>query len=215
MSAEAEASFLDHLTIHLPVSGLPPFQFNGFLNFTGAVTAISAAVGYPQCPSCIPRVSSGAAASVYVNSISPIFTETAFHHVGPGLPDSADLPDPIQTKIPFSLTITPNVEFLFHVSASASSQVEISYNTNRGSATGAATGNFANTLSWGGITSISNAMTGEPIEGWTITSESGFDYSLVFLIPEPSSHLQFAVAIVGIGALGSRWGQRKRRAECA
>ena len=47
---------------------------------------------------------------------------------------------------------------------------------------------FQNSLDWGGITSVVNLSTGEPITNWSVTSKSGFDYSQVFPpIPEPSS----------------------------
>jgi hypothetical protein len=57
---------------------------------------------------------------------------------------------------------------------------------------------FSNTLTWGGITSVRDALTGEPVEDWTITSESGFDYSKSYeqQVPEPSS-LGLIVALIG------------------
>jgi hypothetical protein len=35
---------------------------------------------------------------------------------------------------------------------------------------------FGQSLTWGGISSVTDAETGEPVTDWTITSESGFDY---------------------------------------
>ena len=48
---------------------------------------------------------------------------------------------------------------------------------------------FAHTLSWGGITSVTDADTGQPITNYTLTSASGFDYTHPFAgpIPEPGS----------------------------
>ena len=46
---------------------------------------------------------------------------------------------------------------------------------------------FQHTLRWGGVTSVVNADTGMPLEGWTLTSESGFDWSKPYPVPEPSS----------------------------
>ncbi len=45
---------------------------------------------------------------------------------------------------------------------------------------------FSHTLSWGGILSVTDAVTGEPVDDWAIASANGFDYSAV---PEPSSGL--------------------------
>ena len=46
---------------------------------------------------------------------------------------------------------------------------------------------FQHTLRWGGIESVRDATTGEPITDWTITSDSGFDYSKPADVPEPTS----------------------------
>lgn len=64
---------------------------------------------------------------------------------------------------------------------------------------------FANSLDWGGITSVVNARTGEAIANWTVSSRSGFDYSKVFPpAPEPSSLVLVSIAIHG-------WMLRRRR----
>jgi hypothetical protein len=54
---------------------------------------------------------------------------------------------------------------------------------------------FSNTLNWGGIVRVTNNVTGEPIQDWTITSESGFDYSQP--VPEPAG----LAVVVGIAVL--------------
>ncbi len=48
--------------------------------------------------------------------------------------------------------------------------------------------NIANSLRWGGIESVTDEF-GNPIDDWTITSASGFDYSKPFGVPEPSGIL--------------------------
>jgi hypothetical protein len=58
------------------------------------------------------------------------------------------------------------------------------------------TGDVSGSLHWGGIVSVKNAITGEVITDWTIESESGFDYSRPFGVPEPSS-----AALVSFGLL--------------
>jgi hypothetical protein len=60
---------------------------------------------------------------------------------------------------------------------------------------------FSHTLKWGGITSVTDANTGEPIDGWTITSASGFDYSQP--APEPSTVM--LAALGGLALVALRW----------
>jgi hypothetical protein len=47
-----------------------------------------------------------------------------------------------------------------------------------------AVGDYADTLAWDGITSVTDTS-GHPITGWTVTSASGFDYTQA--VPEPST----------------------------
>ncbi len=58
--------------------------------------------------------------------------------------------------------------------------------------------NFSDTVTWGGITSVTNAVTGEPILDWKVVSQSGFDYSKPYPVPEPDTFvlLSFAAAVL-------------------
>ena len=49
-----------------------------------------------------------------------------------------------------------------------------------GSAAAAFTADFSHTLEWGGITKVTNLLTGEEVTDWTVTSASGYDYSSCF-----------------------------------
>jgi len=51
---------------------------------------------------------------------------------------------------------------------------------------------FSHTLMWGGITSVTDTLTGLPIENYTLTSESGIDYTVA--MPEPASLSLLALA---------------------
>jgi hypothetical protein len=59
------------------------------------------------------------------------------------------------------------------------------------------------TLRWGGIESVTD-LSGNPIVGWTITSDSGFDYSRPFGVPEPAG------IVLLVTALCSWWGSSRR-----
>jgi hypothetical protein len=78
-------------------------------------------------------------------------------------------------------TLTVTAKLFVRAAAGASAEAEIS-------------GFFGGSIHWGGIESVTNAATGELLTGWTITSDSGFDYSKPFEVPEPSSVLLFATA---------------------
>ncbi len=64
---------------------------------------------------------------------------------------------------------------------------------------------FSASLKWGGVESVTD-LAGNPIpsEDWSIESESGFDYSRPFVVPEPSSVLLVAIALSALRALRRR-----------
>jgi hypothetical protein len=69
---------------------------------------------------------------------------------------------------------------------------------------GAVSADVSNSLRWGGIESVTDEF-GNPIDDWTVTSESGFDFSKPFGVPEPSSLVLVAIALC------SGWPSRRRR----
>jgi hypothetical protein len=61
---------------------------------------------------------------------------------------------------------------------------------NHKSGTAVAIGDALHTLDWAGITSVTDADTGAPVTDWTLTSDSGFDYTrAAAAVPEPASLL--------------------------
>jgi hypothetical protein len=58
---------------------------------------------------------------------------------------------------------------------------------------------FAHTLTWGGITSVTDTLTGLPLDNYSLTSASGIDY--VHAVPEPEQWLGIATALVALAAL--------------
>lgn len=65
-------------------------------------------------------------------------------------------------------------------------------------------GDFTHTFSWGEITSVTNALTGEPLTDGIITSASGFDYSHPYVVPEPSAVWLHMAAVAGLGVCWRR-----------
>ena len=92
------------------------------------------------------------------------------------------------TTIPVSLDFEENsalVEWRLIVEAEATVSARDVINLQSGQAVAIA--DASHTLTWGGITSVTNADTGELITDYTLTSASGFDYTHPFSgpIPEP------------------------------
>jgi hypothetical protein len=70
---------------------------------------------------------------------------------------------------------------------------------------------FSHTLTWGPVTTVTDAVTGEVIHDWTITSQSGFDYGSPVSdgspVPEPATLVLFGV---GFAALAGTAAWRRR-----
>jgi hypothetical protein len=105
-------------------------------------------------------------------------------------------------SIPISFRITAgvplHVSWTFDVGSGA--QVE-NNDLTPGSGVAASYMDFTHTANWGGITSVIDADTGEPVTDWTMDSASGFDYLHPFLEPEPSSIVLTAIGAVAIAGV--------------
>jgi hypothetical protein len=97
------------------------------------------------------------------------------------------------------------IDWTMEVGAASSTLNRDFESHNNGSAISIA--NAAHTLSWGGISSVVFADTGEPVDDWTVTSASGFDY-VHAAVPEPGS-LAEAVCAGAIAALVAAVGKRR------
>ncbi len=65
---------------------------------------------------------------------------------------------------------------------------------------------FSDMIKWGGIQEVRDSS-GNLVEGWTVESGSGFDYSQPHPIPEPGTAFLLALGLVGLAASGRarRW----------
>ena len=94
---------------------------------------------------------------------------------------------PFPKIINYTWFATPGVPFVIDLDLKVGAMAKVINGYTGDSFYGTAFGfsGFAHTLSWGGIMSVTDSVTGQPVEGWTVTSASGFDYTRT--IPEPSS----------------------------
>ena len=108
--------------------------------------------------------------------------------------DVIKLQSPPHIEFPVYARVGAATEFLVSLEVIASAKL-FTLSTGLGADTVSAfiNGDFSHTLRWGGITDFVDAETGEPIENWTITSESGFDYA--HGVPEPWSILIISQAV--------------------
>jgi hypothetical protein len=109
--------------------------------------------------------------------------------------------------------LMPNDGYLgvnFEADASAGAYVDNEDGDNAGIAIGTAF--FGHTFTWGGITSVVDADTGQPITDWTLTSASGFDWMNAApgpsTVPEPST-----LGLAALGGLGLFVNRRRGRTE--
>jgi hypothetical protein len=105
------------------------------------------------------------------------------------------------------------VQMLVVEGSTGSMTVQMQITANAGSSTGsqyfgadrtATTFNadFGHTLTWGGITSVTDQATGLPVTGWSITSASGVDYANA--VPEPTSAATLLALVAPALLLGRR-----------
>jgi hypothetical protein len=105
---------------------------------------------------------------------------------------------PAPTEIPIVLLTvneeTATIGLALRVTGQAASSSGI---TTAGNVLATFEGDFSKTLTWGGITRVTDAETGEEIADWTVASGSGFDYSRPFEVPEPPGSFPSA-AVAGL-----------------
>jgi hypothetical protein len=194
-SSNSYIAFQDRLTFNLP--GVPAGTLGTMI---GSMT-VSGAVG--SSAASYPFTTSGASASVHVNSISPISYSVAAYG---DRPSTGGIPAVITFELPVKFN-DPNFTLLV-------AQLQTSVTTaalNQFGVTWVAAGNvdFFNSMEWAGIDSVLDAQ-GNPVTGWSVSSASGFDYSHSYAaqVPEPSNLAMMTVGLAFLVGLGRRLGVR-------
>jgi hypothetical protein len=80
------------------------------------------------------------------------------------------------------------------------------------SASSTLTAFFGHTVSWGGIDSVTDAATGDVIQDWSVTSDSGFDYSKPFVEVPESGGLMLTILALCAFLICSRHSDFRQRA---
>jgi hypothetical protein len=105
-------------------------------------------------------------------------------------------------SIPVSFLATPGrplfVKWDFGVTAKA---IVNNFDLNMGSGLASSLGDYGHTITWGGITSVVDADTGEPDTDWSVESASGFDYAHAAPEPEPASIVLAAIGSIAVAAV--------------
>jgi hypothetical protein len=177
--AGVSAGWQDTFTIVLPGLEGTPIHVEGNLRFSGTTKA---EVSGPTAVYC-----GGGCAYVYAEAslVSLPHRLLLAHSIAQSADNYRDFPghfpnidpDPV---IPINMDLIIGQPFSFQTSL----WLRIDGRASAGNLANMEA-DFRHTLAWGGITSVTNASTGEPITDWTVTSDSGFDYSRG--VPEPTS----------------------------
>ena len=211
-------------------SGAKTLKFTGAWNVNGSLTA-SALGEAPPGPFQAPFINAGAGASVGFfadgdvpnsvtlagggNSVRAFTNETYSNfYTNNSQPNplitQSTFPFPSQILITFLIPNNGGLGVDFEADAEVGANVDNEDNANAGIAI--ATASFGHTFTWGGITSVVDADTGQPITDWTLTSASGVDWADAApgpsAAPEPSTS-----SLAALGALALFVYRRRGRAE--
>lgn len=199
--AKSEAKWLDRIVLNVPL--LSPghsIKLNAIFNIAGNIGAMANL--QPAIPDMHPSYpKQGSTADIYLSlmltnsngSVDPLDgcylgSLCGERDIEPGVDLDLDLPVPRFVKTAF--TVPNGVGTHVSFNATLAAEVAASQTTEA-----SAVGIIRNSIHWGGIESVTDADTGEVYEDWTITSDSGFDYSKPF-VPEPSALVLLATAAI-------------------
>jgi hypothetical protein len=215
ISVGAEADLLDTLTFAPPTSSMlgDYFQVEAHWNLDGSLSGIPT-TGIPTGDmTWNTTASAGATLDVSGTGITiglggtPIAQDSTFidyagnvtHYITP-------TPSTIPVVIDGYWGVPMNVDY--HLSLGASAAAATSDILLQQSAAAIGMGDFSHTMSWGGISSITD-NSGNPITGWSVTSASGFDYSKP--APEPSTLILGGLGALTLAMARLRKTQRRRQ----
>src|SRR6185437_10879038 len=206
--------------------GVSEVRINGQLNLKGSLTSSHTGTGNASARVLLFSTIWSFAPSPYADGTYGSTDSGCCVQVGKPYPWSTGteltLNEPLITTIPISVLMPVNVPWAFALgmemydTAFADTFPDSFQGCPCSPGKASVDANFIDTLSWGGITSIIDPTTGQPITDYELTSASGFDYSKPFVepaaVPEPSSAFLLLSAFGGLCAIRRH---RRRRLRCA
>lgn len=199
---EAQAYYQDYL--HFSNVGAPgaTFVIFGLWNLSGTVTSSAVTSGAPPDPPgpYVVNAQGGASLKVFGSGLADFYLSnpeiardsTVIESSGTPVHVHTDPPPVLLTSIVGQAGSSVLLEFGFDATAGGNvSSADLA--THQGGLVG---GNvdFSHTAGWGGITKVTDGN-GNIITGWTVTSDSGFDYTQPYSVPEPSAFALLAIAL--------------------
>ena len=195
--ANASARWIDVANVDVPgrVSGFLDVQ--SFLFVSGTMEGAASQTGNPENNNAEGHL------RLDLSSGNPAITIQGGFSMGrltASAPDTANLKILPPERIP--------VRFLYEIGKPFSIDLTLSLHSDGTSLSGFADktnvfmetqADYTHTLSWGGITQVTDHQTGQVINNWTISSESGFDYSQPFPVPEPTTATLLLLGMLGAG----------------
>jgi hypothetical protein len=179
--ASAKAGWRDRITTR--TSELPigiALKVEAVFSISGTLLAAASGDG------CCARAQ--AHADIRDHNGAMIFSRNSVQTVPPQPGDGSDDPN-VEIVLPLIVVngFARDIGFTLEVSGEGYANRGHLLATPTGVSTSIFMSDYTNTARWGGIRNVVVADTGAPVPNWTIESESGFDYSKPYPVPEPCS----------------------------
>jgi hypothetical protein len=198
VGSNATASWQDRATVFAPTLPLgDTFIVHSFLSLDGELTGTASNHGSTTITlvvSDLPGISTLAPSSIAGNyyAILQEVPELGVHELEE-IPGAIAIDIPVRNGLQFALG--------YSITLDGGAVTENNGFTNPTPSAEDFSGDVSGSVHWGGIVSITDES-GNPLDNWTISAESGFDYSKPFGVPEPSSALLFLAGVCVPLALG-------------
>ena len=205
LTAQAVSTYYDNLTFITGSYG-SPITITASWNLKGATTSsvgadgtgtVSNAYGLPA------YVESVANSQLYIAGAGfsgpPVLWAQDYRYVYNLPGDSSTTKFDPSPVVPLIFTAFSGIPFTLYMQLDAEASASVlSFDATTGNGGNAgATSDFSQTLLWGGISGVTDSQ-GNPITDWTVTSDSGFDYSQPATEPEPSTLLLLGISMAGL-----------------
>jgi hypothetical protein len=199
VDAHAFAETADHIMMIVP--GILPFGARVTVHVPLKISGFPLAQKSVSNPfaSSFAKAFAGYTAIALATEIDGTFIRVAFVDGHAVAPDDFSVGDDTPPSPEFTLDMDVRANQFFQITLRMETTAHFEFNDNSlfqsVSGSGNAVASFQNSLVWGGIRSVTDPVTGLPIEGWSVISRSGADYSKSFeVVPEPSSVLLLGIA---------------------